>query len=110
MSCLRLVFLTLLSLAAVSGATLTATCRFRLTALDTRLPESVCEARAALRTMMPQAGPEDRTAMFRAFREFYIAAPQKTGTLFTVTVEPFSIDIMIWLNNSQTKELRFHGA
>jgi len=97
---LRVVFLALFSLAALSGATLTATYRYRLTALDTRLPESVCEARAALRSLMPQAALEDRTAMFRAFREFYIAAPQKTGMLFTPTVEPFSRDIMIWLNKS----------
>ena len=98
MRCLRLVSLTLFSLAAVNGATLTATYGSQLTALDTRLPESVCEARAALRTLMPQAGPEDRTAMFRAFREFYLAAPQRTGTLFTLTVEPFSRDILDWLS------------
>jgi hypothetical protein len=100
MRCLRAVFLTLFSLAALSAATLTATYRYRLTALDSRLPESVCEARAALRTLMPQAALEDRTAMFRAFREFYLAAPQKTERLFTPTVEPFSRDIMIWLNKS----------
>jgi hypothetical protein len=47
---------------------------------------------------MPQAGPNDRTAMFRAFREFYLAAPQRTGRLFTVTVEPFSRDVMDWLS------------
>jgi hypothetical protein len=46
---------------------------------------------------MPQAGPDDRTAMFRAFREFYLAAPQRTGRLFTLTVEPFSRDVMDWL-------------
>lgn len=100
MRCLRLVFLTLLSLAALSGATLTATYRSRLTALDTRFPESVCEARTALRALMPQAGPDDRTTMFRAFREFYLASPRQTLLLFTVTVEPFSRDIMIWLNKS----------
>lgn len=98
MRCLRVILFALVSLAAVSGATLTATYRYRLTALDTRLPESVCEARTALRTMMPQAGPSDRTAMFRAFREFYLAAPQTTGRLFTLTVEPFSRDILDWLS------------
>jgi hypothetical protein len=97
MRCLRLVFLTLVSMAALSGASLTAAYRYRLTTLDNRLPESVCEARAALRTLMPQAGPTDRTGMFRAFREFYLAAPQRTGRLFTVTVEPFSKDILDWL-------------
>jgi hypothetical protein len=90
----------LFSMAAVSGATLTATYRYRLTTLDSQLPESVCEARAALRALMPQAGPEDRTAMFRAFRDFYLAAPRETLLPFTLTVEPFSRDIMIWLNKS----------
>ncbi len=32
--------------------------------------------------------------MFRAYREFYLAAPQRTGRLFRVTVEPFSKDIL----------------
>jgi hypothetical protein len=98
MRCLRLILFALISLAAVSGATLTATYRYRLAALDSRLPESVCEARTALRTLMQQAGQEDRAAMFRAFREFYLAAPRKTGMLFTLSVEPFSRDILDWLS------------
>ena len=101
MLCLRVISIALVSLAAVSGATLTATYRYRLTTLDNRLPESVCEARTALRTLMPQAVPEDRTAMFRAFREFYIAAPRNTLPLFTVTVEPFSRDILDWLGKGR---------
>src|SRR5512140_3123108 len=85
--CPRLVFFfALFSLAALSGATLTASGRYRLTALDPRFPESVCEARAALRVRMPQAGPDDRTAMFRAFRELFLAAPGRTLSLFTLTV------------------------
>jgi hypothetical protein len=59
----------------------------KLSGLDQKRPESVCEARDTLRTLLPKASTADRASMFRAFLNF-------NGTVANNSMDDFSAAIM----------------
>lgn len=61
--------------------------------LDATRPESVCQARTALRQRMPKADIVDRAAMFRAFREFYLRTMQSSTARFADAIRPFHAEL-----------------
>jgi hypothetical protein len=88
----RVVLPLIAAAAMLNGAEFADRYHNRLQSLDAALPQSVCAARDTLREWMSLANEDDRAAMFREFRDYYLRSPQNTQRSFEKMVEPFGGD------------------
>ncbi len=101
---MRLAGLALLLVMLSRGADFGARYAAQIEGLDLSTPESVCQARATLRSWMPQADTNDRAAMFRSFRALYLKAVLYTGSRFTAATAPFAGEIVDWFGSDRSPD------
>jgi hypothetical protein len=91
-----------LALLAFASGAQTVASRYskELATLDLAKPESVCRARDSLRVLILRAGPDERAAMFRGFRTFYLQAVSDTEPMFWEVMKPFKRDTESWIMQS----------